>query len=57
VKSKRDTATDESRRESDDAFRRTVKRMLSTPPRKQVELKKGAAPKRDPRSSRKGSKD
>src|SRR5687768_8310147 len=38
-------------------FERTVRRMLSTPPKPhKTPAAKGAAPKRDPRSSGKGSK-
>jgi hypothetical protein len=42
---------------SDDAeFNRTLKSMSDTPPKPHVEMKKGAAPKRDARSSGEGSK-
>lgn len=41
---------------SDAAFTRVVRKMLSSPPKPHDQMKKGAAPKRDPRSSGKGSK-
>jgi len=42
---------------SDDGkFNRTLKKMLDTPPKPHDEMKKGAAPKRDASSSRKGAK-
>lgn len=42
--------------EAAEKFERTVSRMLTTPPVKHSDMKKGAAPKRDPRSSGQGAK-
>lgn len=55
VKAKRATHRIESA-PSDALFKQTLGKMLSTPPKPHDEMKKGAAPKRDPRSSGKGSK-
>lgn len=41
---------------SDGAFERTVRKMLTTPPKPHDQMKKGVAPKRDAPSSGKGSK-
>lgn len=56
VKAKRTTRPEKTAPADSRLFERTVKRMLDTRPTPHEEMKKGAAPKRDPRSSGKGAK-
>lgn len=59
AKEKREVAepvVDDSSAGTDQRFMRTVRKLLSTPPKPHADMKKGAAPKRDARSSDQGAK-
>lgn len=53
---RRKAATETQDSAGEAVFKRTLQKMLSTPAKPHGEMKKGAAPKRDARSSGKSSK-